>query len=364
MRLFSPAFVLFLITALFTSPGAPNSEQRKEVFPGASWSKAESPEKLGWSSARLAAARAFSHENGSTAVMIVQHGLVVEQWGEVATKSWVHSVRKSLLSALIGIAVDKGQIALSRSLADLGIDDNEPSLTPMEMQATVGDLLKARSGIYHPALAEGVWDSNSKPNRGTHLPGTHWHYNNWDFNALGTIYEQQTSEKIFEAFKRQIADPLQMQDFAVTDGAYAFGEASIHPAYPFRMSARDLARFGLLYLRKGRWRDKQIISRAWITESTALHSDATTRTGYGYMWWTSRMGGFFGDVGVREHSFFARGNFDQFLFVFPYLNLVVVHRVNSGPDGKGPGVRPFRTARLLEMILLARREADIGPVLR
>ena len=59
-----------------------------------------------------------------------------------------------------------------------------------------------------------------------------------------------------------------MQDYETTDGEYVDGDASIHPAYPFRMTARDMARFGLLYLQNGKWCDKQIISESWIKKST------------------------------------------------------------------------------------------------
>jgi CubicO group peptidase (beta-lactamase class C family) len=147
-------------------------------------------------------------------------------------------------------------------MEELGIDDNEPSLTPVEKQATVGDLIKARSGIYHPALGESPGMKAKRPKRHSHAPGTFWYYNNWDFNAFGTIFEQETCTKIFEEFDRRIAKPLQMEDFKVDDCRYltsddylsyrGAGELSIHPYYLFRMSTRDLARFGLLFLHQGR----------------------------------------------------------------------------------------------------------------
>ena len=74
------------------------------------------------------------------------------------------------------------------------------------------------------------------------MPHVPWHYNNWDFNTLGTIFERQAGTTIAEAFKRLIAEPLQMEDFDLTDLSYVGGSKSIHPAYPFRMTARDLAR--------------------------------------------------------------------------------------------------------------------------
>jgi len=72
-------------------------------------------------------------------------------------------------------------------------------------------------------------------------------------NALGTIFEQETGAKIFDAFKKEIADPIGMEDFSVENCEYFYQkDKSQHPSYSFRMSARDMARFGLLYLRKGK----------------------------------------------------------------------------------------------------------------
>ena len=124
-----------------------------ERFPGAEWEKT-SPAAMGWSAAKLGEARAWSTEIGSTAVMIVRDGRVVDEWGETAAKTNLHSVRKSLLSALIGIAVSEKKIDLAATMKTLGIDDNAPSLTDNEKEATAADLLKARSGVYHPALYE------------------------------------------------------------------------------------------------------------------------------------------------------------------------------------------------------------------
>ncbi len=305
----------------------------KYVYPGENWVKVNAPETLGWSSELLAKARLFSDAYGLTAVMIVQDGIVVDEWGEVAVKSNLHSVRKSLLSALIGIAVEEGQIDLTETIGSLSIDDNPPSLTELEKMATVGDLLKARSGIYHAALYETAEMTASKPERGSHPPGSFWHYNNWDFNTLGTIYERQTGEKIFAAFEERIAQPLQMQDFEVDDGDYVTGKSSIHPAYPFHMTARDLARFALLYLREGRWREHQILSRDWIKESTVAYSEANPSIGYGYMWWIARSEATYP---VPGPSYFAAGYRGQRAYVFPEMDLVVITRVNTSISDTKP----------------------------
>ena len=124
-------------------------------------------------------------------MIIVDDGVIVDQWGETERKFNVHSVRKSLLSAMIGIYEKNGVIDLNRTLEDLGIDDRL-GLTAAERQARLLDLLGSRSGIYHPSNLVGEDHSARWPERGSHFPGSHWFYSNWDFNTLGFIFEQET----------------------------------------------------------------------------------------------------------------------------------------------------------------------------
>jgi CubicO group peptidase (beta-lactamase class C family) len=281
-------------------------------------------------------------------------------------------VRKSFLSALIGIAVDEHKIDLNATLGDLGIDDNAPSLSAAEKTATIADLLKARSGVYHAALYETPGMARLRPARGSHQPGTFWYYNNWDFNALGTIYERTTGERIFTALQDKIAQPIGMQDYQPGDGEYFRGAESEHPAYPIRMSARDLARFALLYLHGGRWKDRQIVPSAWVRDSTQSYSQAFPANesgyGYGYLWWIG-----FPDnngaplVNVPAGTFAAMGAEGQYAFVIPAYDLVIVHRINSDVEvGTLPGQRPpepttMQLARLLWLLLSAAGDRDVGP---
>ena len=151
----------------------------------------------GWSAPALEEARRCSEAIGSAAVLVVENGEVLAEWGDVARRYKCHSIRKSLLSALIGLHVEDGTIPLGKTLGELGIDDRE-GLAPREKAAKVLDLLMARSGVYHPTGYETEYMKNLKPPRHAHGPGTWWCYNNWDFNALGTIFEQLTGRGIFE----------------------------------------------------------------------------------------------------------------------------------------------------------------------
>jgi len=292
-----------------------------------------SPEDVGWSSEKLEEAKAYFNQIGSAAVMALYDGKVFIAWGEVTTKYWCHSIRKCFLSGLYGIHVENENIDLDKTLEELNIDDIPPSLTNEEKQATVCNLIKSRSGVYHEAAAEDQSMIDSRPERGSHAPGTFFYYNNWDFNVAGTIFEQETGTGIFEEFKDQIADQIGMQHFLVEDCYYQYeNEKSMHPAYKFRMTAIDMARYGLLYQKNGKWRDNQIISPEWIAESTTLYSTipveidsvTTVEYGYGCMWYILPEG-----LGLGHGGFFHTGIGVHLLAVFPEDKLVLVHRVNT-----------------------------------
>jgi CubicO group peptidase (beta-lactamase class C family) len=319
--------------------------------PQETWEQYKTPEEAGWSSEKLEQARILYDSLDAAAFMVVYDGKVLVSWGDVKRRFMCHSVRKSLLSALYGTHVDDGSIDLDKTLADLSIDDKSP-LTENEKQATIRDLLKARSGVYHPAAYETQAMKAKRPERGSHARNTFWYYNNWDFNALGTIFEQETGSDIFRDFKNRIADPLQMEDFRLMDGYHHLeAEHSIHPAYPFKMSARDMARFGLLFLREGKWNGRQIISKKWIEESTRSYSETDDRGGgYGYLWWIS---GEFKGLGMYS----AYGVGTQIISVLPDANLVIVQRVNTYE-----GRRAAPNSELFRLILDAKlSEPKLSP---
>lgn len=315
-------------------------------------------ESHGWSSNRLQEVAEASSELGTAVLLIYCDGSIVFEYGDTTQNYRMHSIRKSLLNALIGIAVNDNKISLSATLEELDINE-KTTLTHEEKQATVADLLMSRSGVYLPAASETSEARDSRPERGINPPGSHWYYNNWDFNALGTIYEQQTGVGIFDAFRAQIATPLGMQDFSLTNTRYQLEPSSIHPSYKFRMSARDLARFGQLYLQRGRWGDLQIIRSDWIDESTTAYSDTGrkgTKSGYGYMFWIASADE--PDArGIPKGAYTASGTGGQRLIILPSINTVIVHLVDTDVRGE-PRMRSSQFDQLLKAILSSKNEKN------
>lgn len=324
------------------------------------WKRYTSPEEAGWSSKSLKKIRDFAKKKHFSVVMIIYDGAVVDQWGDTERRIECHSIRKSFLGALYGIHVARGDIDINKTLKELNIDD-EPPLTETERTARVIDLLKSKSGVYHSAAYETDEMKKQRPKREAHAPGEYFWYNNWDFNALGTIFEQETGKKIREDFYQEIATPLQMQDFRPYNGHYQYQkELSIHPAYPFQMSTRDLARFGLLYLRKGRWGNKPILPKEWINASVTSYASEKSRVkhvpfGYGNLWWVCVEGPL-----EKYGMYSARGFGGHSIVVLPAANLVIVHRVNSFQFFGGrifpkePTVPSPDRIKFIELILKAR----------
>ncbi|MBF0371035.1 MAG: serine hydrolase [Magnetococcales bacterium] len=290
--------------------------------PGQHWHKAIHPRMLGWSAKKLDQAQRYAQEKlASSAVVIVDRGVVVAAWGKPAERFLLNSIRKPLMGALFGLHVAAGHIDLDADMKQLGIDDIEPRLTPLERTARVRDLLRSRSGVYHPSAYEPKKMKKNRPARGSYLPGTFYFYNNWDFNTLGGILERESGTGIFQEFDRRIATPLEMEHYRIKDGYYKRQQASLYPAYIFHMSALDLARFGLLYQREGKWRNQQVVPADWVRQSTSLPpGEDAAKKGYGYLWV------------VYPWGFTHGGSGGQRLQVYTERELVIVHlkKLNKG----------------------------------
>ena len=318
-------FVLLFFLGFFTSCNTETGDN-PVLFPEEHWLMYEDPIQAGWSAEGIKNARARYDEMGSASFMVIEKGKVVVAWGDYQRKYMCHSIRKSFLSALYGIHIAQGLIELDYTLDQLGIEDTH-NLTNNEKKATIGDLLKARSGVFHPAAYETDAMKASRPERGTYDADEFWYYNNWDFNTLCTIMEEFTMTPVFEDFEENIADPLGMQDFEAADGYYHLeAEHSKYPAYPFRMSARDMARFGLLYLNKGDWDEDMIVPDEHVNESIRSYSDTGNKdglsAGYGYLWWVSNPG--------NENSMFAaKGHGGHVIAIDPETEMVFVHRTDT-----------------------------------
>jgi hypothetical protein len=310
-----------------------------------------SPEEAGWSSTELLEAHEFAIQTGCQAVMALYDGKLFFSRGNINRNYAVDSIRETFLNAINGIHEAQGNINLNATLEDLHIDDIPPGLTHAEKQARVEHLLMSRSGVYHKAAAEDQTMIDERPARGSHAPDTFFYHNNWDVNALGAIFEQETGEEICKAFKKEIADVVEMVDYSITNCSYQYQwNKSLHPAYHFKMSPRDLAKFGALYQKNGRWKGSRIIQQDWIDDSTMAYSrmPETGGLGYGYLWKIIPEDSDLGQM-IGYEGYYHIGADDYVLVVIPDLKLVIVQRYNQNYNWEDPEDDSFElTMRILD----------------
>ena len=132
---------------------APGALVANAVWPGATWDSIRDPRIAGWTRAGLDSVRAVLSTKATTGFVAIVGGRELMTYGNIDTVTYIASARKSVLSMLFGKYVRNGTVDLNKSLADLGMDDIG-GLTDQERQATVKDLITARSGVFHPASNE------------------------------------------------------------------------------------------------------------------------------------------------------------------------------------------------------------------
>ncbi len=245
---------------------------------GADWKAYASPEQAGFSSKKLNKARKTFEASGAQAAMIVHRGAVVASWGDVERRLDCHDVGSSLLLSLIGIHVGNGSLDPNATLGTFGIRENDRRFEDHIEQARVMDLLDGCSGVHHAAANESLGLKGRRLQNPDHAPGQARCYNTWDRNALTTVFEESSGRGFFDELAEQLADPIGMQDYRPTDGYYVRQESiSVLAASPLRVSTRDLARFGLLILQRGRWGDRQIVPAAWVNINAGWQVDERFR---------------------------------------------------------------------------------------
>ena len=355
------ALFLMMAAAILSIGTADAKKSKKEakdyIFPTQEegWVKAN-PEKYGYDREKLKELKNYIiKKTRATGMVVIVGGEQIFSYGAIDRNSYIASCRKSVLAMMYGKYVENGTINLKETIGDLGIDDIG-GLLPIEKKATVDNLITARSGVYHDASNPG-YDLKNRPERGTKKPGEFFLYNNWDFNAAGTVFEMKTGKNIYDALEEDIVLPIGMQDWDRSIQKKGGNlKVSQHPAYHFRFSTRDMARIGYLMLRNGNWNGNQVISEKWVKKITSVvspasevgHGSKDPRHAYGYMWWliNPEWSKFRPEL---EGGYEAHGAMGQYICVYPAIDMVVAIKTDSIYGRKiGNGARNNIIERLLD----------------
>ena len=277
---------------------------------------------------------------GGPAGIILKNGYMVASWGDTRRVDMTFSVTKSFLSTVAGLANDRG---LLRSADDRvgeyiwdgtfeGAHNSQISWAHLLQQNSdwSGSLWGLKDWADRPPREGGVDDWKYRSLR---EPGTVMEYNDVRVNVLAYSLTHLWRQPLPAVLKSELMDPIgasatwrwfgyehawtvidgyRMQ--SVTGGGHSGGGIFI--------SAEDMARFGLLFLNKGVWDDKRILSENWIREAT---TPSEPNPNYGYMWWLNQAGDRYWEE-VPESVFYAAGFGGNFIVVAPEHGLVMVLR--------------------------------------
>jgi CubicO group peptidase (beta-lactamase class C family) len=248
------------------------------------------------------------------------------------TQSSVFSVTKSVLSILVGIAVDEGYLRLDEKLPEILPEAFNENSDPRAREITVRDILTKTEGFAETGSGDfkagppgsGLWTwMLNRPVK--YAPGTHFRYDGVGSDLLAVVLSHAIKQNAAGFARRKLFDPLQISNYSWpsdTEG-YLHGESGL------LLTARDMAKIGLLYLHHGRWGDRQIVSDAYVQDSTTRHNDGgppVKVAGYGYQWWVNQ-------TRSGADAFSASGFKSQLIYVVPKLDLVVAVSANSIPGG-------------------------------
>ena len=279
------------------------------------------------------------------ALLIVKNGFLVAEGyfnGEnVSAAHSVASVTKSYVSALTGIALRENALAnVDQKMMEFFPEFEGEDVDPRKAAITLRQVLQMRSGYpweeFSPYLHSLVTSSNWLPFiiefPLSHDPGTEFGYSNLMAHVLGIILARATGSSLLAFAEEHLFGPT---DVAVgywpTDAnGYHYGSGDIY------LTARELARFGQLYLDNGVYKNTQVIPSEWVEDSlraysTGIYGDRLgsffREIGYGYLWWSARAG--------RYRFSFAWGHGGNLVIVIRDLDMVIVTTADHLPGQFG-----------------------------
>lgn len=278
------------------------------------------------------------------ALLVARHGrLVTEEYFNGWKADHLHtlqSVSKSFTSALVGIALERGEFrGLDEPVLDFFPNPEEfVAIDPRKASLRLRDLLTMRTGVDYDE--EGVFSPHAMLNllpwgrdrwylRRTMLdaPGTTFRYDSGGVVLLSAMLKRRAGLHAEAYAERHLFAPLGI----ARESWRANLTGHTHTGGGLSLTARDTAKLGQLYLQGGRWEGIQVVPEAWVRESLHPHVDFGKEgrgvVGYGYLWWV-----------LSDGAYAAIGRWGQYLIVVPERELVVVvfRRPFARSAGQGP----------------------------
>ncbi|WP_299222321.1 serine hydrolase [uncultured Aquimarina sp.] len=279
-------------------------------------------------------------KRGAPAGLILKDGYIIAKWGEIDRVDMTFSVTKSYLSTVAGLAIDE---KLINSVDDFaynyvwdhtydGAHNKKINWRHLLTQSSdwSGQLWGGYDWADRPPKEGGI---NDWKFRKLNEPGTVFEYNDVRVNVLAYSLLNVWRKPLPQVLKEKIMDPIGASttwrwygydnSWGTIDGTKMQSvSGGGHSGGGLFINTKDQARFGLLFMNNGTWKNQQLISENWITEATKP-SDANPN--YGFMWWLNQKGTRHWQ-GLPEHLFYAAGFGGNFIVIDQKQNLVIVTR--------------------------------------
>ena len=293
-----------------------------------SW-PASTPEEQGFDSAKAAEGLLRIQKKGTLihSLMILRNDRVLlDAYFYPYDGSIYHdlaSVTKSVMTTLIGIAVDQGKLSLDDSMLSFFPGREVASRDERKERITVAHLASMSSGMDCAPIDGELtlmamrthedWIQYALDLPVIREPGTRFEYCGTDMHLLSAILKEATGMSALEFARENLFGPLGIQDvYWPTDPqgvTHGWGDLCLYPA--------DMARIGSLFLHRGQWEGKQIVSSEWVESALQVRMRGTGKIeDYGYGWWIGQPG--------NEPEFLATGDGGQKIKVYPRINLIIV----------------------------------------
>jgi CubicO group peptidase (beta-lactamase class C family) len=298
-------------------------------YPTQTW-QTSTPEEQGIDSAKLAEGLLAMQRNGIPihSLMIVRHGSVLLDATFYPYDGTIYhdtaSVTKSLMTTLVGIAVDQGKIDLDRQMVFFFPERTIANRDERKESITVRHLVSMTSGLDCGVDNETTsgemqlspdWVQFALDRPMTRKPGARFEYCNLGMHLLSAILREATGMTALEFARLNLFDPLGIHDVywpADPQGNnHGWGDVALYP--------KDMARIGYLFLRQGAWEGKQVISKEWISQATTPQAATGSYKpeDYGFGWWVSR-------TGADPEFYAADGRGGQRILMIPGWDMLLV----------------------------------------
>jgi len=278
---------------------------------------------------------------GGPSGMILKNGYCIAKWGDTKRVDMTFSVTKSYLSTVAGLAVDRGLInSVDDEMSNYVWEDH---FSGSHNEKITWEYLLNQSSAWSGQLWGG-YDWNDRPPRQGDVytwkkaksaePGTEMEYNDVRVNLLAYSLLQVWRKPLPMVLKEHVMDPIGASttwrwygyenSWTTIDGVSMQSvSGGGHSGGGLFISTEDHARFGLLCMNNGVWKDKQIISQEWLQQAT---TSSTPNPSYGYMWWLNKDGEKNRMSNLSESGFYAAGFGGNYIIIEPEDDLVIVLR--------------------------------------